>query len=77
MLTLHVKVSEHRFTYTRNFNSIKTLSQYIRRNKISEYYISACSEPCLFINNELISLTAAVMKVQGLQKTISEFNKFS
>lgn len=53
---------------SKEFNSIKSMSQFIRRHKIGAHHIFLGDDQQIWFGSKLFSLKAAALKVQGLQK---------
>lgn len=71
MFKLEYRFSEHDTCLkTKWFNSIKTLSQFVRRNKIRIFKTYINNEPITYINNTMITLKTAKEIVSQLSKKI-------
>lgn len=78
-MTFRLTIKSGKLKYNIDFNSLKSLRQYVRRNpKLNGYFLELIKtdlgfEQFIVFKNCLIPLSSAVMKVQDLQRMANDF----
>lgn len=54
---------------SKTFRTLKTLNQYVRRNKMDKYHIYKAQQRYVIFNKKLINLKTSVKRLQELQNS--------